>query len=702
MTTNPAVAVVDPTGTVNAVAPGMANISAITLDGNKTAVCVVTVTTAAPVVGNKTVTFPREVTGMNIGNLQIVIRTPNFATYTNSVVVTYIDSTVSPAVEKQETYVKDNSLTTLFNEVILIPSIITPYAVKAFTSLTFTEDLPVGAVVAVFNLDTLQDVVTYTVGGSENIPVSGVVLNKSAMSLAVGGKEMLVATVAPASATNKAVTWTSSNTSVATVSSTGEVTGVAPGTVNITVTTVDGGETATCAVTVMGGAPVPVSSVSINKYFTTIPAGSIETLVATVLPENATDKTVYWHSTNQAVAEVATLTGQVFGISAGVATITATTVDGNKTAFCGVTVTAASGTTEPAAEDKAAIQGIIDARLNLDVKKYSGLSVNVAEVDAVHATLSPMYLEYGMNAADWRTDALSPVATDEADVTNFSGTGWEFQQISPDTWLVARLGSINLKDGSSIPMADLSSFWQYSADLRALTSHTSRKLEPETHAIQLVRKENGVWKILGDQVKIFDGSIQIQFSRYGVDNSVNTGLFTFLTEDPKFPVASAVASGSFINGTVGLAKASGSNQWNNFNVGNACTYTGIAPNNPGAKIGIKVTFVDGSTQTYVFSQPDTTGMDPLSVTISADSKTFEWGSIAPQEKLREFSITFTDQATGQQLALPKFTTSDATVTQHSFSDQDLELLSGKQVWIHIHQFRNDGINRQFFTQKTFP
>jgi len=497
------------------------------------------------------------------------------------------------------------------------------------------------------------------------------------------------------------VTWTSSNASVATVSSNGEVTAVAVGTANITVTTADGSKTAVCTVTVTG-APIAVSGISINKYFTTIPVGSSELLVATVSPANATDKTVYWLSSNPAVAEVATTSGQVFGVAAGVATITATTVDGGKTAFCGVTVSAASGTAEPAAEDKAAIQAIIDARLALDVKKYSGQPIVTAEVDAVYATLSPNFLEYGDSRDGWRAEAISPVATDEADVTNFSGTGWEFQQVNADTWLVARLGNINLKDGSSAPMAGLSSFWRYSADLQALISHTSHKLDLETHAIQLVRKENGSWKILGDQVKIFDGRIQIQFARYGVDNSVSTGLFTFLTEDPKFPVASVVASGSFINGTVSLAKASGSNQWNNFNVGNDCTYTGIAPNNPGAKIGIKVTFTDGSTQTYVFSQPDTTGMDPLSVTISADSKTFEWGSIAPQEKLREFSIAFTDQATGQQLALPRFTTSDATVTQHTFSDQDLALLSGKQIWIHIHQFRNDGINRQFFTQKTFP
>lgn len=161
-TSNSSVATVSATGEVTAVAVGNANITVTTTDGNKTAVCAVTVT-AAPVVDRKTVTFSQAVTGMNLGNLQIVIRTPSFATYTNSVVVTYIDATVSPAVEKQETYNKDTALTTQFSEVTLVPSITTPYSVKSFTTLTFAQDLPAGAVVAIFNLDTSADVVTYTV-----------------------------------------------------------------------------------------------------------------------------------------------------------------------------------------------------------------------------------------------------------------------------------------------------------------------------------------------------------------------------------------------------------------------------------------------------------------------------------------------------------------------------------------------------------
>lgn len=80
--------------------------------------------------------------------------------------------------------------------------------------------------------------------------MTGVSLNKATANIAVGGDETLVATVAPANATVKTVTWSSDDTSVATVDSTGKVTGVATGTATITVETVDGEFTDECEVTV--------------------------------------------------------------------------------------------------------------------------------------------------------------------------------------------------------------------------------------------------------------------------------------------------------------------------------------------------------------------------------------------------------------------------------------------------------------------
>ena len=81
------------------------------------------------------------------------------------------------------------------------------------------------------------------------IAVTGVSLNKTALTLTVGGNETITATVAPSDATNKTVTWSSSNSSVAKVEN-GKITAVASGTATITVTTADGSKTATATVTV--------------------------------------------------------------------------------------------------------------------------------------------------------------------------------------------------------------------------------------------------------------------------------------------------------------------------------------------------------------------------------------------------------------------------------------------------------------------
>lgn len=88
---------------------------------------------------------------------------------------------------------------------------------------------------------------THDVEYNPLVSVTGVTLNKSELSLNKGATETLVATVLPSDASNKGVTWSSSNDSIATVSSNGLVTAVGGGNANITVTTVDGGHTAQCA-----------------------------------------------------------------------------------------------------------------------------------------------------------------------------------------------------------------------------------------------------------------------------------------------------------------------------------------------------------------------------------------------------------------------------------------------------------------------
>ena len=90
----------------------------------------------------------------------------------------------------------------------------------------------------------------YNSGSSDPVSVTGVSLNKDSETISIGGSEALTATVSPWNATNRNVTWTSSNTNVATVNSSGRVEAVAEGNATITVTTSDGGFTATCAITV--------------------------------------------------------------------------------------------------------------------------------------------------------------------------------------------------------------------------------------------------------------------------------------------------------------------------------------------------------------------------------------------------------------------------------------------------------------------
>jgi uncharacterized protein YjdB len=171
-----------------------------------------------------------------------------------------------------------------------------------------------------------------------NIAVTDVTLNKASTGLLAGGTETLFATVAPSNATNKNVSWSSDNADVATVTASGLVTGVTAGTAAITVTTADGGKTASCDVTVSPpGDSVPVTGVSLNKTSATISLGASETLTAAITPSNATNQNVTWSTSNSGVAVVST-GGVVTSVSVGTATITVKTDDGNKTATCSVTV----------------------------------------------------------------------------------------------------------------------------------------------------------------------------------------------------------------------------------------------------------------------------------------------------------------------------------------------------------------------------
>ena len=168
--------------------------------------------------------------------------------------------------------------------------------------------------------------------------VNKITINPSSKSLAIGKTVALSPTVAPSNATDKSVTWKSSNLKVAKVDEkSGVVTAVAAGTAIITATAVDGSKvTGTCKITVTN----PVTKVTLNKTSASLIKGKTLTLTATVTPTNATNKNVTWKSSNSKVAKVDEKSGVVTAVAAGTAIITATAVDGSKvTATCKITVT---------------------------------------------------------------------------------------------------------------------------------------------------------------------------------------------------------------------------------------------------------------------------------------------------------------------------------------------------------------------------
>ena len=204
--------------------------------------------------------------------------------------------------------------------------------------ITFADDYLLGVG------DILNDVWWYqalynisyskTTAGEEL--ATSIVLDKTEVSLEVAETTMLTATVLPETATNKSVTWTSSNEAVATVDANGVVTAVALGEAVITATTTDGSDlSASCQVTV-----VPTLAVSIEVTPNSVEAeeNSEVQLSVNILPENATYKSVEWSSSNDAIASV-NANGLVKIRKEGNVVITATTTDGtNLSATCSINV----------------------------------------------------------------------------------------------------------------------------------------------------------------------------------------------------------------------------------------------------------------------------------------------------------------------------------------------------------------------------
>ncbi|MCL2065584.1 MAG: Ig-like domain-containing protein [Candidatus Cloacimonetes bacterium] len=169
-----------------------------------------------------------------------------------------------------------------------------------------------------------------------HIPVEKIVLSDTQISLEVGETRKLVVTVYPENATNQELIWASEDDEIATVSDDGMITGVSYGEVIIYISTPDEKIKVSFEVTVRP-IEVPVTGVRLDHSFLSLKVGDSETLTATIEPENATNQQIVWSSSDDDVV-IVSQDGVVEAISGGTATITATTVDGNVTAECSVSI----------------------------------------------------------------------------------------------------------------------------------------------------------------------------------------------------------------------------------------------------------------------------------------------------------------------------------------------------------------------------
>ena len=166
--------------------------------------------------------------------------------------------------------------------------------------------------------------------------LSTITLDRNFTYINIGSYTDLLATVTTDTATNKNVIWKTANSAIATVDQTGRVTAVNYGTTVITAVAEDGGgATATCVVQVVE----PVTSITLTDKELHMIAGDTYIIGATILPSNATVKTLRWESTNPAVATVDE-DGEVTAVAGGKCRIYAYSTDGNEVkAYCTVYVT---------------------------------------------------------------------------------------------------------------------------------------------------------------------------------------------------------------------------------------------------------------------------------------------------------------------------------------------------------------------------
>lgn len=260
-------------------------------------------------------------------------------------------------------------------------------------------------------------------------------LDVTTLSMTVGEEYTFTVTTVPADIEGLTLIWTSSDENIVSVDN-GTVTALAEGTAEITVAG-DGNISAACTVTVSPEEPVEIEadSITLNTVSINMLVGESLALTATVLPENTTDKTVSWTSSDGNIASVDE-NGTVTAANTGTATVTATTVNG-KTAECTVTVHAApeigdyfysDGSWSTVLDENKTLVGLVfytgditseDAALAAEYPDGThGLVVSLNNTNAGGSTWQNDYEAYGTTVSNWITSNSEYEPINDASLAN--------------------------------------------------------------------------------------------------------------------------------------------------------------------------------------------------------------------------------------------------------------------------------------------
>lgn len=297
---NKNVAIVNANGRITALSPGTTTITVTTVSGGETATCTVTVTDVATITP----------TGITISQSSLTLEKDATA---------QLSATVTPSNANDKTVIWNSSDYNIVD--VNSNGKITAIDTGTATITASTAD----------GKYTAKCIVTVS---KPTIKVTGITINKTAVTLEKDEKTQLIAGTQPSNADNANITWSSDNAQVAKVDDSGLVTAVGYGTATITAKTVDGGYTKTCVVYVPE--KIAVTGIEISAETLEIYKDRTEKLTVNVLPKNADNTNITYKIEDETIATLSN--NGVKGLKKGTTKITFTTEDGNFTKTCTITV----------------------------------------------------------------------------------------------------------------------------------------------------------------------------------------------------------------------------------------------------------------------------------------------------------------------------------------------------------------------------